>query len=763
MATSCGSPCYAAPELVVSEGMYVGSAVDIWSCGVILYAMLCGYLPFDDDPENPDGDNINLLYKYILNTPLAFPEYVSADARDLLQKMLVPDPAKRCTMKTIMEHNWLRDYRDLFNRTIEELEAEAMRTADLPIRALYAEDNVQPTESAMDVHRDTIPTPAESVSMQESTEPKTDDAVVPEDNDMDVDTEPDPHQNAPASSPMEVADAVAVEPPVLTISSKQSAESEQSQNECQVKGTITATNLGVPEISSFELPASMHSAESTSESAADKTSDVPESGVIKQSAREINTTAQPPTDPSPTDPSPQGSILQAKFLSSLQRQTNNNSHHHQEENSVGAVSMSTSNIPSVPTATTTTTTAHRHRTPSAALTPTSPQQPPPRGTRRKALSLLVNSMADHLQPNDAATRSNSTTAVSKRTMPFSRKHTTRERAQSVNNHNTTTSPYHQRYSGFKRVVGNKDREMHIMPSVSEQTIVQEKEKHKSAGKKLMEWFKKRPLSTRHPDLLHGSSERPLSSFQHPLRAMPLGKSYAVDFNDAKLRTHHGAVDQDALTSRPPVEVLVDIKQALLVMGIDVKKDGEYKVKCVRQRRKRTTPSSQTPSSSSTCSSSRTITDKKRRMSTSAPLRKLLRRSNPADTIIQHHQQGTAVQCATIYGDPVVDPGEEVRFSVEVCKIKNLPGLYIVDIRRMRGNVWAYKFLYHTLLETLNLSGKGGYIGSANNSGTFLPTPGPTSSSSSSSGGQQRYNQNRHSSASSGGSSSVLEDVKEEED
>ncbi|KIM59648.1 hypothetical protein SCLCIDRAFT_91595, partial [Scleroderma citrinum Foug A] len=77
MQTSCGSPCYAALELVISEGLYVGSAVDIWSCGVILYAMLAGYLPFDDYPANPDGDNINLLYKYIVNTPLSFPDYVS--------------------------------------------------------------------------------------------------------------------------------------------------------------------------------------------------------------------------------------------------------------------------------------------------------------------------------------------------------------------------------------------------------------------------------------------------------------------------------------------------------------------------------------------------------------------------------------------------------------------------------------------------------------------------------------------------------------
>jgi hypothetical protein len=62
-----------------------------------------------------------------------------------------------------------------------------------------------------------------------------------------------------------------------------------------------------------------------------------------------------------------------------------------------------------------------------------------------------------------------------------------------------------------------------------------------------------------------------------------------------------------------------------------------------------------------------------------------------------------------YGDPALDPGDEVRFSVELCKIKNLPGLYIVDIRRMRGNLWSYKFLYHALLEQLNLSGNGGYI------------------------------------------------------
>ena len=96
--------------------------------------MLAGYLPFDDDPANPDGDNINLLYRYIINTPLSFPDYISTEARDLLSLMLVPDPAHRTTLDGVMRHPWLSAYQSIrtdgqpnaFGKTVEDLEKAAL-------------------------------------------------------------------------------------------------------------------------------------------------------------------------------------------------------------------------------------------------------------------------------------------------------------------------------------------------------------------------------------------------------------------------------------------------------------------------------------------------------------------------------------------------------------------------------------------------------------------------------------------------------------
>ncbi|KAI9710032.1 MAG: hypothetical protein M1828_002335 [Chrysothrix sp. TS-e1954] len=139
MSTSCGSPCYAAPELVVSDGLYHGRKVDVWSCGVILYAMLAGYLPYDDDPNNPEGDNINLLYKYICNSPLVFPSHISPHARDLLRQILVPDPKRRADLFEVARHTWLMKFAEV----VEDI------TSNIPLQnghATEARNNVRSEE-----------------------------------------------------------------------------------------------------------------------------------------------------------------------------------------------------------------------------------------------------------------------------------------------------------------------------------------------------------------------------------------------------------------------------------------------------------------------------------------------------------------------------------------------------------------------------------------------------------------------------------------
>jgi 5'-AMP-activated protein kinase, catalytic alpha subunit len=85
--TACGSPCYAAPEMIAGK-RYAGLGSDLWSCGIILYAMTCGYLPFEDP-------NTNKLYKKILACDYKIPGFISAQNKDIMSRILQTDPGKR--------------------------------------------------------------------------------------------------------------------------------------------------------------------------------------------------------------------------------------------------------------------------------------------------------------------------------------------------------------------------------------------------------------------------------------------------------------------------------------------------------------------------------------------------------------------------------------------------------------------------------------------------------------------------------------------
>ncbi|KAM6363685.1 maternal embryonic leucine zipper kinase [Pluvialis apricaria] len=97
--TCCGSPAYAAPELIQGKA-YIGSEADIWSMGVLLYALLCGFLPFDDN-------SIVAIYRKIMRGKYSIPKWLSPGSTLLINQMLQVDPKKRITVKHLLRHPWI--------------------------------------------------------------------------------------------------------------------------------------------------------------------------------------------------------------------------------------------------------------------------------------------------------------------------------------------------------------------------------------------------------------------------------------------------------------------------------------------------------------------------------------------------------------------------------------------------------------------------------------------------------------------------------
>ncbi|CAA7406218.1 unnamed protein product [Spirodela intermedia] len=98
--TTCGTPAYVAPEVLNRKG-YDGAKADIWSCGVILFVMLAGYLPFHEG-------NLMEMYRKIAKAAFRCPAWFSSEARKLLAKILDPNPVTRISTEGIMESSWFR-------------------------------------------------------------------------------------------------------------------------------------------------------------------------------------------------------------------------------------------------------------------------------------------------------------------------------------------------------------------------------------------------------------------------------------------------------------------------------------------------------------------------------------------------------------------------------------------------------------------------------------------------------------------------------
>ncbi|XP_057433165.1 CBL-interacting protein kinase 2-like [Lotus japonicus] len=99
--TMCGTPAYVAPDVILCKQGYDGAKADIWSCGVILFVLSAGHLPFNDL-------NIMALYKKIGRAEYKCPKWFSFEVRRLLARILDPNPDTRITMAKVLRNSWFR-------------------------------------------------------------------------------------------------------------------------------------------------------------------------------------------------------------------------------------------------------------------------------------------------------------------------------------------------------------------------------------------------------------------------------------------------------------------------------------------------------------------------------------------------------------------------------------------------------------------------------------------------------------------------------
>ena len=645
MATSCGSPCYAAPELVVQDGMYVGAAVDVWSCGVILYAMLAGYLPFDDDPANPDGDNINMLYKYIMATPLSFPDYITAEPRSLLQRMLVPDPAKRATLDEVMDHPWLAPYRDLFHFSVEELESAAVEQ-QAQKRQAFRDQMVQPPKSAMPPSLSLPAVPAR---------------------------EPDAVPVSATLPALPTAPAVPIEAP--------KRKSEADEPKARTK----------PRVSDAERPWSWH--------APPKGPPRPESRLAPPLSYNHGgmTMLAPVSVPRRDGPTSFGQEPPSltSFLPPMWNDKRPRKASLPKDEAAPAVAAPPLVFPPRARPTSLPATEPPAPEPPAPAVAAPPLVFPPR-TRPTSLPVSPPATEPPAPPAPAPAPPAPAVSFARTSLDTSRETPVRR------------ATWWRRLPGATPEGRARPKSMDVERPLS---LEEERVQWQRREAERLEWERaerQRRDAVREEqaeldqgyrqarDRLEGQYQR-----QRQVSIMEVASEM-----EKRLSAHVGTVDPAALTTRHPDDVFAEILDVLHRMGIAVRRTrGELVVECLRPKRLNALER--------LFASRRQEQARQKWVKGGAPaprvsdvergVHRLSLSGLPASHTAQSLDAFAVPSTAPEYGSAASsDGGHEVRFAVGITRIPRLQGLYSVDIRRLKGNAWSYKFVYDTLLQRLDL-------------------------------------------------------------
>ena len=645
MATSCGSPCYAAPELVVQDGMYVGAAVDVWSCGVILYAMLAGYLPFDDDPANPDGDNINMLYKYIMATPLSFPDYITAEPRSLLQRMLVPDPAKRATLDEVMDHPWLAPYRDLFHFSVEELESAAVEQ-QAQKRQAFRDQMVQPPKSAMPPSLSLPAVPAR---------------------------EPDAVPVSATLPALPTAPAVPIEAP--------KRKSEADEPKARTK----------PRVSDAERPWSWH--------APPKGPPRPESRLAPPLSYNHGgmTMLAPVSMPRRDGPTSFGQEPPSltSFLPPMWNDKRPRKASLPKDEAAPAVAAPPLVFPPRARPTSLPATEPPAPEPPAPAVAAPPLVFPPR-TRPTSLPVPPPATEPPAPPAPAPAPPAPAVSFARTSLDTSRETPVRR------------ATWWRRLPGATPEGRARPKSMDVERplSLEEERVQWQRREAERLELERAERQRRDAVREEQAELDQGyrqARDRLEGQYQ---RQRQVSIMEVASEMEKRLSAHVGTVDPAALTTRHPDDVFAEILDVLHRMGIAVRRTrGELVVECLRPKRLNALER--------LFASRRQEQARQKWVKGGAPaprvsdvergVHRLSLSGLPASHTAQSLDAFAVPSTAPEYGSAASsDGGHEVRFAVGITRIPRLQGLYSVDIRRLKGNAWSYKFVYDTLLQRLDL-------------------------------------------------------------